>query len=192
MANSRGFVLILLVGFLAINLPAQVSNGTNAPNRPLALDESIRLALKHNYNAAGVDIVSIDATADANIGPRQNLPDALTEGTFLVTRRPHRSTQRFQIYRLGTRRTEFDNDPNLAPNSRAWELQPGYELTIYDPNNAQYNEEIPNPGDALSQIQPEPGPMPAWCVGCERLSDGSFIGASQDISAFTTVIKVKP
>jgi len=50
MAYSRSSVLILLVCFLAITLQAQVSNGTNAPNRPLALDESNPAGAKHNYN----------------------------------------------------------------------------------------------------------------------------------------------
>jgi outer membrane protein len=50
MQFRKSGVLMLLSGCLALGVRGQPANSTTVTNRPLALEEAIRLALDHNYN----------------------------------------------------------------------------------------------------------------------------------------------
>ncbi len=75
-----------------------------------------------------------------------------------------------RIYRVGIRRQDLDAGGDRQ--HAFFELQPG--------------------SDSQSALEDLSGDTPAFCVGKERLADGSFIGGAQDVSIYTTTIPVKP
>lgn len=143
----------------------------------------IQVQTRNNVQGSGIDGIFLNATAQANPGTTQNLPGAIAEGTYVVISNDPTPTGAGhtnltgRIYRVGIRRTDWDG---IVSGHAAFELQPGNDIQVLSTAPNQSIEDI-GPADA-----------PAFCVGRERLPDGSFVGASQDVSIYTTTIPVKP
>jgi hypothetical protein len=122
----------------------------------------IRIQLENDTTGAGADLLKVNDQPNSTNLATENLPDALAEGTYVITSATGR------IYRLGVRRPDLDANQHLA-----WELQPGNDLVT----NAENETADVTAWCVGRERQP---------------SDGSFIGGAQDISIYTAIIPVKP
>jgi hypothetical protein len=144
----------------------------NNPNNLAA--HQIMVKLTNDGGGTGIDTVTLSANSPAP-GLTQSLSGAVAEGTYIVISNDTTATTpgpgghtnvTGRIYRAGLQRLDLDK------NGLVFELQPG--------------------NDMQSGMEDLKNPTPAYCVGRERLPDGSFVGASQDVSIYTTTIPVKP
>ena len=121
------------------------------------------MQLKDNMQGDGVDILMVKRQATPLTNPM------MTENLpgALATGAYVITADDGRIYRLGLRRTGADDATHDA-----WELQAGSDMR-----------------DNKEDVTTDRG---AWCVGRERLANGTFVGPAQDVSIYTAMIQVKP
>jgi prepilin-type N-terminal cleavage/methylation domain-containing protein len=181
--NGSGYAQVFVV-------PVQVQNRSQfdrsdyyaspAPASPALYNLQARpvtIKVWDKYQGLETDMIGFDTSGSGSSPEKQDVA-AVAEGAYVIVSddnlaAPNTGALNGNIYRVGNRRSEFDNTADF-PNHDVWELQPGND---YSPTGG-----LPQHVDSAA----------AFVIGRSyNANTGTFEGAAQDISIYTTFIQLK-